>query len=353
MNYQWLLLALCCILIGCSTPRESLEKGDYLQAYNLSLKALNQDRNPEENKEVLIAALEAIAQQYDSEIQALKSSPAPEDQERAFLKIQNLLKKVAESKVYTAPHFQDLSSQLEKESCSLRKSLAHAYFEKGEELLAFAAPNNHKGKARQAYNKFVKARHYGSEAPQLDSLKQVSHQLAQVIYVIEMDAPFDIMHHWEINRKFEDMEDFKDEFTQVYYDPIAKVKEVDCHLEIRFDPLDIDIDEDSDEKVFQKEIKVDDETEEIEGEVTIQTHTKTAEWEININVLFASDNCTIRERRFTETTVSEIKRIEWDGDKRAIPDHYLDQDKEELPDDDEMAEILIDKLYDRVVWHIF
>ncbi|MEM9549080.1 MAG: hypothetical protein AAGA77_24040, partial [Bacteroidota bacterium] len=152
----------------------------------------------------------------------------------------------------------------------------------------------------------------------------------------------------------------EDGFVQIVYDNNS-IKS-DCEVELDFSRLDVDERSENSSRNYTKEILDGYRTEtdtsgnsvqvpiykEVSGTVTTRRITKTVSWRVDVEINRSTNNCDLREERFTEEVEDKIEIYELSGDERAIPNEFKDSSNQELKDTDDMVEDLIDDLYRRV-----
>jgi len=217
---------------------------------------------------------------------------------------------------------------------------------------------NNKRQAREAYADFQRAKEYGYSGRTIDSLMEESIIYGRLVYTVEASVSFGISYDWEVDRKFEDVEDYDSRFRKIYFER-SGVRNVDCHLDVNFRSLDIDYYDDVDRETFSQRVQTGTQTvtdadgnvseepvfETVEGQVEIIRRRKVAEWEVRVNVSSVSRNCDKSDDSFSERIQAEIEEYRWSGDERAIPSRYRNDDGDRFPDDDDMADDLLDILY--------
>ena len=355
------------LLLGCSSPQESLEKRDFDRAYKTALRQLDKGKSVKRNSAVLQDALEGILARELREKENLVQTNQLEKLEKAIKINRDLQKKIDKAMTYLDDSFLEDLNNLSAEEIELSEVVAKTYFEDGKLKFEDALTNNDKMLSRDAYRDLLKARDYGFDGRVVDSLLEESRIFSIVRYVVEGNAPFDIEYNWEIDRALDNLEDINDSFTEVYYEKISNPGDIDCTIEINFKSLDFDVREKNRDYDFKEEVVVGkekitndkgeevevDKLEEVKGYVVEKTITKTAEWRVNIYVRSHSRNCRIQDTYFTEGLSSEISTFVLSGDERAIPNKYKNQDQDKLMADDDMAEELIAIIYDKVADYIF
>ena len=355
-----ILFILLALLAACTSPREALENQDYDQAYKLALANLNQGKEEKEMRGILKKSLDKILEEQTRASQRLAGLDGPENWKEALDINYGLQEKVKEARAFLPNSFEKERYALPQQAKWLRNRLYAHYLEDGRDNLARAGFTGLKEYAQRAHGAFTKAQEYAEgPAPQLDSLTQIAFRKGIIQYQVETDAPF-TSYRWEIARIFEDMEDLGGGFLRVSFN--EPLDDADCSIEIRFNSLETEIEEEKGDEDFNKEVILEYKTVAdtlgneakvpvygvVEGNVITLTRTKTAAWEADVNITALTANCSLSGRNFEAETSSVIREVRISGDKRAIPEEYLNAPAEEFRDEDDMAEELLEDLYEQI-----
>ena len=356
------LFIVLALFTACGSPQKAFDNQDYEKAYKLSLSDISKGKGDKETRTVLQQSLENLLEQQGSESRRLAGSSEPEDWKAALDINTELQNKIGEALVFLPNSFEKERYVLPQQAQSLRKRLFSYYFEQGKGDLARAESTGLKQYAQHAHGAFTKARFYAeTRLAELDSLTQLAFKKGIIYYKVEIDAPFDITYHWEINRVFGGLADMSGGFLRVAVD--EPVKNADCAIEIRFNSLEIDIAEEKGDEDYNKEVVVayqtvadtaGHETEvpaygTVEGNVITITQTKTATWEIDVSIDGLTPNCGLSGDNFVASTRSVIRLVRTSGDQRAIPEEYLNVEDEDFMEEDDMVEQLLEDLYEQMV----
>ncbi|MCO6477711.1 MAG: hypothetical protein J5I94_13860 [Phaeodactylibacter sp.] len=349
-------------LMSCTTPREAFDNQDYEKAFQLALASLNKDKGGREEKRILQQSLEEMLEREGAESRRSADSDDPEDWKSALSINNRLQDRVKQARAFLPDSFREELYTLAQQAQWLRKRLYGHYFEQGRDGLGRAVSTGLKEYAQQAHGAFTKARQYAElPAPQLDSLTNQALKRGIVYYVVETDALFEISYNWEIEQIFGRLEDQSGGFLRVVVN--EPLKNADCALTIRFGSMEADIQEDTGDQDFNREIIVDYEIvtdtagnetrvpvyDVVEGNATIITRTKTVEWEAEAAIDALTPNCNLSSQGFSATTRSVAREARTSGDERAIPEEYLDAPSEGFREEDDMVEDLLQDLYEQVV----
>jgi len=358
-----LVLTTITLSLACKTADKALSDRDYDKAYKLSMKALKKEKSVKENKRILEKSLTEIIKREELEIAELSNSKDLEKWDKALNVNLDLQEKIEQATTYLGNIFSHEYYQLEANYTELRDELSAIYFNTGVEDLEKAIAENDKLLAQDAYHHFVTSENYGNEDERLDSLKAASLDAGLLIYVVDANRNFD--YDWEINRRFDNIESYSNEFRSIYYNQNAS--DVDCSIEIAFGTLAVGYDERSDSRTFRESVVVGTETqvdtagnqtqvnvyETVEGRVFTVERVKILDWEVEVDVRAHTNNCVLRSDRFRAAVRSTIEEYRLEGDQRAIPARYQRGNTDEFEDTDDMAEDLIEALYRDVVGSLF
>ncbi|MFT4664020.1 MAG: hypothetical protein ACI8YQ_000825 [Polaribacter sp.] len=358
MNSRYLLLVLL-FTLGCASPMKTLKEGNYKKAYKQANNQLKRSKSVNENKKVLAKSLAKIIQEENRKKLKLMDSEEIEDLVEAYKINKELQNKIEKSFTYIDNGTFDKDYDAQREEADwMVEEIANAYFGFGQNSLDESIEMDNKRQAREAYSDFQVAKKYGYKGKVIDSLMEESIVYGRLVYTVEASVSFGISYDWDVDRKFEDVEDYDSRFRKVYFER-GPVKNVDCHLDVGFNGLDIDYFEDVDREIFSQRIQTGTTTvtdadgnvseqpvyETVEGQVEIVRRRKVAEWEVRVNIRSVSQNCDKSDDRFSERIQAEIEEYIWSGDERAIPSRYRRSNNDRLPEDDDMAEDLLDVLY--------
>lgn len=354
----FILLAL---FAACASPRTAYQQQDYPRAFKLALADMKKGRGGEETLRILRQSLEQILAGQGAESRRLAETDNPGNWEQALSINYDLQEKIRDARVFLPDDFEKEAGALPGEAQQLRKRLHESYYRQGRLKMAQADSSGLKRYAQQAYTDFNKARKYAEAIPpELDSLTRLAQHKGILYYQVKANAIFDVAYNWEIGRIFKDLEGFSGGFLRVVYG--EQPGNADCDIEISFSGLDIEIHEEKGESDYNREVILEYQTVTdtsgrereapvygtVEGYVTTITKTRTATWEANVNVTAMNPNCNLSGESFEAEFRSVIREIQVAGDERAIPEEYLDVDKEEFMDEEDMVEQLLEDLYGQI-----
>lgn len=264
----------------------------------------------------------------------------------------NLVGYLNEAKPYMDPSFLGRLEELNKTESKLRKELKTEYFTSGQEKLKSALSMQDKSKSRDAFAHFEKASKYGLNSPLLDSLQKVSSDFSFIKYNIHVRLAANQKYESLVKNKLKELERLNRNFKKIYFESPKSIPN-DCEIEIDFDPLSIVEDLKVNTRNFQKEVQTGTRTEtrgdrtvdvpvmeRVSASVTTNTHIKVARWNVKIKPNSASDNCDLTGKSFQEELVTKKIKLDFSGDRRAIPTDLLNYDRSQLLQEREIVEEL-------------
>ena len=360
------LLSLLLLVLGCAGPQKSLDKKNYEKAYRLAMKELDRKKSVSQNRRVLAEALSHIIDEQYTAISKLVTSNNLEDWETAIDKNRSLQQQILDASKYLGNRYERTAVDLEERELSMMVSVYDVYFQDGKSKINRALNIGDKLLAQDAYYDLTRAKSYASEpSSELNELIQTSLANGVVNYTVEIDAPFSVSYHWEIDREFDDIGEVSSLFRNVQFE--SNYDNADCLIEIEFDRLDIFYGERSQRENFEQRVITGYNTivdtsgvsreepiyENVQGAVNILQRIKTARWDIRVDVNSKSPNCDLESTYFDANIESVIEEYQLIGDQRAIPDEYKENRRQEFLPNDEMAQALIVIIYDEVINRIF
>lgn len=360
MNARLLLLCLA-LLTACGSPQQAIENQDYDKGFKLSLAALNRGDDDQQLPGILQESLEQILEREAPLSRRLAESDSPDSWKEALEINSGLQEKVGEARVFLPGAFEKETRALPAQASWLRERLYTYHFDEGLSQLALADSTGIKEYAQYAHGDFTKAQQYaGASSPRLDSLTLSAYKKGIVYYRVDIDAFFND-YRWEAEQAFEELEGISGGFLRIAVD--EPMEHADCAIEIRLDELEFEIEEEKGDQDYNKEVVLEYKTvtdtsgrEEkvpvygtVEGNVIIITKTKAATLEADVSITRATANCGLSDEDFEASISSEIREVRISGDERAIPEEYLNAPIEVFMEEDDMAEKLLEDLYEQVV----
>lgn len=355
------------LFFSCASPQKYFDKGDYDKAYKTALKTLksNSKKGFDENKRVLISSLEKIIEREYDRISNWNNSNEEKDWDKALDGIDALKLKMEESGAYTNNYFEPKYAAIEKKEAEIKLSVFDFYKNRGIEHLEKYYETEKKINAQYAHQDLSKANSYAEKGAGLDSLMKEAYSHAVLNIYVEAEVLFGISQEWEVDRMFDDITEYSGGYRRIVFE--QNMDNIDCRMDIDFRRIDFDERDRTDRRDFEQRVIVDYETvidtagnktetpiyDTVEGEVTITTITKTATWEVEVDIDAVTHNCRMSSSGFQAQRSSSIREIRTRGDERAIPAEYLNPDREEFEDEDDTIEYLLEELYAEIVGYYF
>lgn len=359
-----LILFLCAILmlmtLGCSRNAEKfLEKGDYNKAFDIALKNLDKDRRSKKDRTVLNKAFNEINKDRSSEYDQYVGSDVIEDWEIAYGQYEQLLDKYDAGKKFLSDAYDDKLEAKRKAYDRLTQAIADNYFRMGNESMKDYRDTFNKAFAQDAYSFYNKTAHYKPYYPRIDNLLGESLEFAMIEVLVITEVPYDRSLKREIDREFDRIESESSGFEEILYE--RNIEYPDCLIRIIFGGLDIDVDQDRDQRTFSEEIEdgYDTRTDTsgvqtqipryrtISADVNIITERITYEWRLEVVPEGSPDICHYEARRFSEEESIINEFYEISGDSRAVPSQFLEPVYDSR-DEEDAIEDLIEELYNKV-----
>lgn len=368
LSFFTFLIVFGLLAIHSCSPSKSFEKGNYEKSYDLALNQLENGNKTRDNKEILIASLDKIIEEDFQKIENLRDSLYLEDVEVAYELVKDLQSKIEESSSYTSGLFVEDYNYLLEEKINLEYELIEGYYIAGIDFWKEAKDQNDKYLAQRAHQSFDKSKMYGNDYGGLDTLLEKSLDFGQIIYYVEADARFDITHNWDIDQRFDDLQDTDDLYNKIYYEDVSIDKyEADCYVSITFENLDITQNDNRYSREFSNEIvvgqkeivdangqkKTIDVTETIYATVIINETEYVARWQADTEIEKDSKYCDFNENRYTEEVRFQTEEYEVSGDSRAVPARYRQQPTFRSYVKDDLVRELIDQMYQRIYYDLF
>lgn len=356
-KYFYLLL----LLTACQSPQQAFEAGDYDKAFKKALGRFKNNKGTPELGTIMRRSAEQILQRAHDQRDQLYASDDPEDWARALDRNAHLQEQLSPALPYLEGTLQYDLDGLQAEYQRTRPLIYKAYLSNGLAKMAAFDTTWQKATAQSAYFDFEDARKYAnsdSTAP-FDSLMKTARQHGMLQARLEIDPPF--FYRFDTKRALRSLDGPSGLFYQLSYD--LDPEEADCIVRINFSDVDIDEWEDSSEDHYTKEVVTGYETkrdtsgntyevpihDEVSSTVTYITHHKSASLSVSVNIINQSGQCTMTGCSFSDQVEARDEEVEISGDTRAIPPHISETTFSDLPDDDDLAEDLIDNLSRRVI----
>lgn len=368
MKKNSLVITLVCLLIAvaCSSAKKSFEKQNYEKAYRLALKSIEKEKNVKEHKNILKRSLEKIERIERKEYEKEISNSDLESKEKAYNRLFDLAVKFTESSSYLDTSFLQRADDYGDEVTILKNELASSFYARGESNFLLAKQRDDKKMAQNVYYDFTKSKKYGAKYRNLDSLQLASQDFATINYELNAEPIFDLSFSWEIDRVFRQLQT-NGLFYKVYYDPTGFIDDIDCIIDVRFNSLDISTSENQQSETFTERViadyKITKDTsgheikepiyENVSATVVTNRRVKTVSWSANVHINGRTKHCNLSNNNFSDSISDEIVIISSSGDERAIPSQFKNPRNESFDSDNDMANSLINSIYQRIRSYYF
>lgn len=356
---KWIYLLL--FLTTCQSPRQAFEAGEYDKSFKKALARLEYDQNDRELRGLLRQSAEHILQREHDRRNQLYASDDPADWAKALDLNEHLQNQLSPALPYLQGTLQYELDGLQSEYQRTRPLIYQAYLDRGRQRMQEFDTTGRKSTAQAAYFDFKSAGEYAGTAVEasLNSLVKAASKGGTLQARVELDPPF--FYRFDTERALDRLAGPAGDFYQLSYN--LHPAEADCVIRINFSDVDIDEWGDSSEDHHTEEVVTGYETkrdtsgntyevpvyEEVSGTVAYITHHKRASLSVSVNIINQSGQCTMTGCSFSDQVEAQDEEIEISGDTRAIPSHITETHFSDLPDDDDLAEDLIDALAQRVI----
>lgn len=307
-----LQLLILVFISACVKPIEALEKGKYHHAFRLAKRQVKQNKNIEQNIEILkISGAQIVAQEIDENANLIATN-----QTKNLIKVQNnyynLLTKIGKVNIDVQGEISDVYDVLCTEKKELDFKIADNYYQAGWDFLDQFYVDWQKAEARKAYYKFKDCRKYDGDLffKNITDLMTEAHNRGTVYYI-------------------------GDDYRNSYFFkrlPLSSQEEPDCDIAIDHGPVRIWESESTHTDHYSKNIQVGTRTEtdtlgktiiipiyeEIHASITITDIIVTASISTNVSVLNLSGQCSVKSNHFTTQVNDNYQEVSVHGDRRSI-----------------------------------
>jgi len=352
------------IFLSCASPQKSFKKGDYEKAYSSALKSLKKGDKDRKLKTILNNSFDKLYQQHLDKAEKLVDSGYIEDWEEAYLQMNKVIVFYDEGRAYLDNDIDEVIRTLKIDSDSLKNDLAHGYYDLATEKISAYESQGDRNLARESHQFYLKSLEYGYDEKNI--MDEVDYALKEAVIVLNViaEAPYERSFRWEIDRRFDDLENESEDYLEIVYD--NRNVRADCNMEIEFSNFRRNLDESYNTRNFSERVEDGYETQvdtsgkstrvqkytTVRGEVTIISEEYTFEWGVYVRTYGDNRYCNYSDRRFDERERRTNERYQIRGDRRAIPNQYLN-DRVDNINEERIAEEMIDDIYDQVRRYYF
>lgn len=358
------LLMLLIGFLSCASPQKNLDKGNFRKAYNGALSELEKGKRGK-NKDILNRAFNEMVKSHLTDYELLMRTNDLEKMEVAFNKREDVIINYLKGKRWLSDDFDTQLNSFETEQVDLQNELVLSFKSLGDEALDVFYATGDKLPAQDAFGFYNKALQFDNTNEELQLLSTKALQAGTVFILFEVDI-WDFSHQWDIDRRFEDIEDESEGFYQIYYEQI--IPQVDCRVEVDFNNLDVSNNRETEIREFTDRIQDGFETVidtsgktrkepkyvDISGSVTIVKEIKNYTWQARVRTDRINNYCDFRSHNFETAFGTERVNFNLSGDTRAIPNEYKNQSQNNFRDDeDDIIDEMIDDMYNQIVRYYF
>jgi len=359
-----LVLLLSVFILSCASPQKNFEKGNFGKAYKGALSEL-EDGKRGKNKSILNRSFNEMLKAHQTEYNLIMRDADIQDWEQAFNKRENLIVDYLKGERWLDDDFNVPMDKITDANNELSDNIGKEYELMGNDAMALYSTNGDKRIAQDAFRFYNKMAEYDPNNSMLNTYINQSLEAATVHILFDADV-WDFRYQYDIDRKFKNLENQSDGFIQIYFE--ENIPHADCMVEIDFNDLDVRVRQESNVQEFTEQIQDGFETvtdtsgrvrkepiyKDVSGSVTTTTEYKEHYWEVRVKTNSYTNFCDFRSKNFDSLITLERNTYRLSGDERAIPSRFKNQRDEEFRDDeDDVAEDLIDDLYNQIVRYYF
>ncbi|MBN1413677.1 MAG: hypothetical protein JW973_01150 [Bacteroidales bacterium] len=256
MKSIYILFISLLLLVGCSSSKKLMQKGNYDAVIQKSVKKLVKDPSREEDAVMLDKAY-ALANARDQErIKYLKLENNPASYDEIYAIYNNLknrqttVRKVLPLNIGGRTVRYDYVDY-DKQMVEAKKKAADYYYDNANRLMKL----NTKESYRQAYYEFRKAKNYmGSAYPNIDNLINESHYLgiSRVLVEVVNNTHIKFPDEFLGNISTLDTREFANEWTEYHLERMDRETQYDYYVDIVLQMVDISPDMASDKDYIEK-----------------------------------------------------------------------------------------------------
>lgn len=353
------------LTISCASPYELLEKGKYDNARSVALRQLNKNKNSQENRQILIAAMDRKLEIERIKIYRAAESNSVQDWERAYEDSRAIAEYIVQVEHYVGDRYDETLENMDEIHEDMRKKLFENYFTHANNDLNQARNTGNKASAQSAYHLYLEAGKYAP--PSHDLSNELNESLNRGIVNISITAGsfFDLDINWMIQRSFSGIEQHSTLFERIQYNGFSENNDVLIAIEI--DPSESCLPDKVETLDFSKEILVRTDRlkdtsgqyidvpiyETVYGSVEVITVARNYELRARSMVTDQYDLLNFSSHYFSEeqTVAQEFCRIF--GDTRAIPLDYKTRNTKVRFDEDEIYGDLVNRIYRSICNYYF
>ncbi len=361
-------LSICLLLIGCASAKKHYSDGNYAKAYSTALKDLKSGKKDRSLKSILNNSLSQLIEDNNYETQSLLRSDLIEDWEEAYSMTDDLIELYDDGRRYIDSKYESVILSMRENNNILRDDIISSYVEMGDMNMERYSERGDKRAAQEAYYMYYEALKYDQTMGMNDIRNRLDQALTYGTVLVDVTVDsWDVKYDWEINRKFDDLEDNDKLFYEVTFDNWAQ--DTDCRLEIDFARLDVDVRDQSRTETYTEQIEDGYRTEvdtsgnttrtpiykDVTAEVTIIEETRTYNWDIRVRTDNGVGYCNFRDNQFRISSQVIITNYDTRGDSRAIPSAFRNTSNESFSNSDErrLIEDLIEEAFNDIERYYF
>ncbi len=361
---QYLYLLISIVLISCGGgPEKLFSDGNYEKAYKKALKDIKSGEKNRTLDAILNNSMMELIAEANNETEALLRSDVVEDWEEAYQLNEELLSLYYDGKRYLDSNLNGDIQQIEFNNSQLKEDIVSAFVGLGDRSMEEYGVTRNKQSAQEAYLLYQSAAEYNTVLTDNNLRNKLEEALiAGTVFIDVSVGVWDIGYKYEIERKFEELEDNDDLFYEVTFDQFNA--NTDCRLDIEFARLNVSTNSQTRTERFSEQVldgydtKIDTtgarvrvpKYTQVTAEVRITDEIRLYTWNIRVDVDDRSNYCDFRDNQFQVSQEVVVTNYQTQGDDRAIPDTFSNNTAQTFSNNDERR--LINDLIDQSLYDI-
>lgn len=361
MRFSQLLFTVFILFTACKSAQEKYNDQNYKGAFDEALSDLKKGKDKNKNLAIVKKSLKQIVGQYKSLQVKLTNAQVADKVPLADANIDLLSRLDRTSDYIIIDSFYNYKN-LQNENANLTNEVGNYFKNDAIDLIEEARASRRKQPAQDGYYLIVKAEKYLGPKNELKNLKTEAEKFGTIVSNITVDYWLNDFNSWDVNNRFDDLENTSSLFEKTFYNKSITRNELDCDIEVEIQSINFRETTDRDFRTFtdkiidRYDVKIDSNGKrieipvykEIQGKVEILVKTITAVANVTLDVNKITSDCPYTRNYWTEDVKTTLEEYRLSGDQRAIPDQYKNSAGNSPKSKDRLKEDLLDEIYNKV-----
>lgn len=361
MRVYHILFLFFLLIVSCKSAQDKYNAQNYKGAFDEALSGLKKGKDKNKNLAIVKKSLKQIVIQYKNLQNKLNHALAVDKVALADANI-DLLGRLDKSSEYIIVDSFYNYKILQNENTNLTHEVGNFFKNEAIDLIEEAKSSRRKQAAQDGYYLIIKAEKYLGSKNELKNLKTEAEKLGTIVTNISVDYWLNDFDSWDVNNRFDDLENTSTLFEKTYYNKSLSRNELDCDIEVEIQSINFRETTDNNYRTFtdkiidRYDVKIDSNGKrieipvykEIQGKVEIISKTITAIANVTLDVNKITSDCPYTRNYWTEDVKTIVEEYRLSGDLRAIPDQYKNNSGSSPKSKDRLREDLLDEIYNRV-----